>query len=75
MLSQLLVSQANAAIVTFNDRASFLTSTGATSATGTLPSLGDVNGSETLGSVTFSLGLSATRLLVGGVGWVKRISN
>ena len=68
----LLVSvQVNAAIVTFDDRSEFITSTGATSATGVLPSLGDVNGSVTLGSVTISLGPFATRLLVGGVGWVS----
>ena len=47
----------NAAIVTFSDKLIFQTSTGATSATGSIPDLGLIaGGSQALGSVTISLG-------------------
>src|SRR3972149_4196833 len=47
---------ANAAIQTFNDKTTFLTTTGATSATGPLPNLGVIGGpgaTVTVGTATF----------------------
>lgn len=59
----------NPAIVTFSDQSTFLLSTGATSATGTIPDLGKiVSGTQTLGDVTISLGSGATVLFVGASG-------
>lgn len=59
----------NAAVVTFSDQSTFLSSTGATSATGTIPDLGRiVSGTQTLGDVTISLGPGATTLFVGASG-------
>ena len=59
----------NAAIVTFSDQSTFLSSTGATSATGTIPDLGRiVSGTQTLGDVSISLGTGASALFVGASG-------
>ena len=65
-----LVGPASAAILTFDDRSSFLAQTGATSATGTLPDLGNVSPSATVGSVTFTQGPAATALIIGSFGSV-----
>jgi hypothetical protein len=64
----LSVSSVNASIMEFNNQATFLAATGATSATGVLPDSGNVGSSVTLGSVTISLGPSATALFVGTAG-------
>lgn len=59
----------NATIVTFNDQSAFLSATGATSATGTIPDLGKITGgTQTLGDVTISLGSGATQLFIGATG-------
>lgn len=59
----------NAAIVTFSDKLIFQSSTGATSATGSIPDLGLIAGaSQALGSVTISLGAGATQLFIGTSG-------
>lgn len=61
-----LVSVADAAMLTFTDKANFQSVTGAVSATGTLSNLGAVGSSVKVGDVTFSLGSSsATKLFVG----------
>ena len=65
-----LLGSANAAIVQYNDRSSFLSDTGATSATGALPSLGSVGPSATVGSVTFTQGPGASALIIGSFGSV-----
>jgi hypothetical protein len=62
------VCSANAAIVTYTDKTAFITSTGATSATGTLPDLGLVGSTYTLGTVTFSAAPPATVLFIGASG-------
>lgn len=64
---------ANAAFVTFDDKASFLAATGATSATGPLPNLGrippgDVTASQTVGDVTFTISSPSTALFFGRAG-------
>jgi len=61
-------SEANATLLTFSDRTTFLTATGATSATGPLPNLGFVPGSQTVGSVTFSITPPSSALFIGGLG-------
>jgi len=63
-----IVGQVDAAIVTFDDRTNFLSSTGATSATGALPDLGDTGGSATVNGVTFTKGPAATQLFIGAAG-------
>ena len=63
-----ILGQANAAIVTFNDRTNFLATTGATSATGALPNLGNTGGSANVNGVTFTRGPAATALLIGTAG-------
>lgn len=73
--------QADASIITFTDKAAFLASTGATSATGDLPNLGAIPGGVvTVGSITFStVGLGSGTLFVGGLGtgccdpWTTRL--
>lgn len=55
---------ANAAIVTFSDKAAFLAATGATSATGPLPDLGST-ATVTVGSVTFSITPPSSALFIG----------
>lgn len=52
----------------FEDKAVFLAATGATSATGPLPNLGAVDGSATVGSVTFSLAPGGDSLFIGARG-------
>lgn len=77
---------ADAAFVTFSNRVAFIAATGATDASGPLPNLGLVPGgagaSQTVGTVTFTLGPAATELYIGtaGVGgvasndWTLRLS-
>jgi len=43
-----------ATMITYSNKASFLAATGATSATGSLPNLGNVGASQVVGSVTFN---------------------
>jgi hypothetical protein len=69
-----VASAAHAALQTFDDKATFLTATAAGSATGPLPDLGtvatldDPTASATVGSITFSMGLGAVDLYIGGNG-------
>ena len=71
--------QANAMIITFSDRATFLTSSGATNATGPLPDLGLIPGgsgaSQTAGSVTFSIAPPSSALFIGTAGLSGIINN
>ena len=68
-ITLIVSSTVNAAIVTFSDQSTFLSSTGATSATGTIPDLGRiVSGTQTLGDVSISLGTGASALFVGASG-------
>ena len=59
-------------ITTFSDQATFLGFTGATSATGALPNLGLISGgssaSQTVGSVTFTIGAPSTEIYIGTLG-------
>lgn len=57
-----------ATTVTFNDQTAFITATNATSATGMLPNLGLISGSQTVGSVTFSPVAPNGPLFVGSTG-------
>ncbi len=61
-------SEAIAATILFSDKSTFISSTGATSATGTIPNLGSVGSSFTLGSVTFTISPPATELFIGASG-------
>jgi hypothetical protein len=66
-----LQSGANAALVTFTDQTTFLTTTGATSATGPLLNLGAVPpASGTVGTVTFSSVAPSGTLYIGPAGLV-----
>lgn len=64
----LAAGQTRAAIVTFNDQAAFVGATGATSATGPLPNIGNTGGSATVNGVTFTRGPAATQLFIGAAG-------
>jgi len=68
VVSMLGASLAQAAIINYTDKLTFLSTTGATSATGAIPDLGFVGGSATLGSVTFSQALPGGRLWIGAGG-------
>ena len=63
---------ASAAITVFNDKTTFLTTTGATSATGPLPNLGKIAGdaaaSQTVGTVTFTITPPSSELFIGAAG-------
>ena len=59
-------SHTSAKIVTFTDKAAFLATTGASSATGPLPNLGGV-ASATVGSVTFSPAPGGDSLSIGAL--------
>ena len=63
-----LQARADATILTFNDRATFLAATGAANATGPLPNLGFVPGSQTVGTVTFSITAPSSALFIGALG-------
>jgi len=63
-----IIGRVDAAIVTFDNRINFLSSTGATSATGVLPDLGNTGGSATVNGVTFTQGPAATQLFIGAAG-------
>ncbi len=70
--------KAGAALLTFSDKATFLTATGAVSATGAYPNLGLVASPYTIGSVTLSLAPGAMQLYIGGLGteetdWTVRL--
>jgi hypothetical protein len=63
-------------ITTYTDKATFLTHTGAASATGALPNLGEIPGgsgaSQTIGSVTFTITAPSVALYIGvpsGLSW------
>ena len=59
-------SMSHAAFVTYNDFATFISDTGATSATGALPNPGLIGGgSTTVNGVTFTMGPAATQLYIG----------
>jgi len=49
-----LAAPSEAVLITYSNKASFLADTGATSATGALPNLGNVGATHTVGSVTFT---------------------
>lgn len=74
-----LSSSANATIITFSNKAAFLTATSATSATGPLPDLGLIPGgasaSITVGSVTFSIAPPSSGLFIGTAGRSDVINN
>lgn len=60
---------AYATLITFSDQAAFLASTGATSATGSLPNLGLIpSGSQVVGAVTFSIAPPSSALFIGASG-------
>lgn len=60
-------SQAGAIVLTFSDRTSFLSATGAINATGPLPNLGAIpGGSQTVGSLTFTT--ASGSLFIGSLG-------
>lgn len=64
-----LHAAANAALVTFSDQSTFLTATGATSATGPMPNVGAVPpASGAVGSVTFSSVPPSGTLYIGAAG-------
>jgi len=66
------IPNASAVITVFNDKTTFLTNTGSTSATGSLPDLGLIAGgaaaTQTLGSVTFTITTPSSELYVGAAG-------
>ena len=61
-------SSAVAVIVIYSDQATFLADTGAVNATGPLPNPGLVPGSQTVGSITFSIAPPSSALFIGGAG-------
>ena len=63
-----LSGNVKATTITFSDKAAFLAATGATSATGALPNLGNVGASVTLGDITFSQAPPGGTLWVGSSG-------
>jgi len=74
------VAQASPTIFTFSDKTIFLAATGATSATGPLPNLGQIPGgaaaTQTVGNVTFSLSPPSSALFIGTGGaadWTVRL--
>jgi len=65
-----IASSVSSGVTVFNNKIAFLAATGATNATGPLPSLGAVNSGATVGSVTFNLAPGAQNLNIGGsVDW------
>ncbi len=68
----LLPGAANAGIISINDKAGFLATTGATSATGAIPITGGSLASLTVGSVTFSQ--VAANSLNFTIDWTTRIA-
>ena len=71
--------RSNATIITFDDKSSFLSSTGAINATGALPDLGLIAGgagaSQSVGSVTFSITPPSSQLYMGTSGTVGVTNN
>lgn len=73
VLSSIVLSGASfscaADVLEFNDFTTFITQSGATSATGELPNLGpipgDAVGSQTLGSATFTISAPSSRFFIG----------
>ncbi len=67
-----LDQDASAVITVFTDKTTFLTNTGASSATGALPNLGLIAGgaaaSQTVGSVTFTITPPSSELYIGAAG-------
>ena len=61
-----VTAAAASGLAVYDNRIAFLSATGATNATGPLPSLGSVNGGATVGRVTFSLAPGGDTLDVGG---------
>ena len=57
-----IASSVTSGVTVFNNKIAFLAATGATNATGPLPSLGAVNSGATVGSVTFNLAPGAQNL-------------
>jgi len=72
VLSLANLQDASAAITVFTDKATFLSTTGASSATGPLPDLGLIAGgaaaSQTVGSVTFTITPPSSELYIGAAG-------
>jgi hypothetical protein len=69
LVSSVIAAQAASAQVSvFTDRAAFLAATGATNATGTLPDLGMILTSATIGTVTFGVAPGGDNLAIGGAG-------
>ena len=69
----------NALITTFDDKPTFLATTGATSATGPLPDLGLIPGGggavQTVGQATFSITPPSSQLYIGTAGQVGIVNN
>src|SRR5262245_57890249 len=64
----LFITKAHGAVRTFDDKAAFLSATGASSASGPLPDLGTVAGPVTVGTITFSLAPGGNTLSIGARG-------
>ena len=58
-------SHAYALLIVDTDKTNFLTTTGATNATGPLPNIGYVPGSQTVGTATFSISPPSSALFIG----------
>lgn len=63
-----LGTTAHGAVRTFDDKTAFLTATGASSASGSLPDVGTVAGGITVGTITFSLAPGGNTLSIGASG-------
>jgi len=72
VFSLIEIPNANAAITTYFDKATFLSNTGSTSATGALPDLALIPGgaaaSQTVGTVTFTITPPSSELYIGATG-------
>lgn len=70
-----MLQEANAAVVVFDDKGDFLSSTGATSATGPLPNLGLVSSPVNLGDLILTAGPPATNTVFVGASGLSSVSD